>query len=210
MVAKKRLPSLGRRSPPPNHVLGNRRLPDIDAKLEQFPVDPWSAPEWVGKADIANQQPNVRRHLRTTAMRFRLPSPIQTETRAVPTDMGKTSADCANSEQSAWAYYLGWDWRLKPRACSSTAPRTISVSDLRIRPAVCSVRADPWGRIRKKHSAANKAANPARVVIAINNNSSTEATGIIPSITTSDFSVNEGRTSVNAGISLEVLLANNL
>jgi len=46
MVAKKRLPSLGWRSPPPNHVLGNRRLPDIDAKLEKFPVDPWSAPEW--------------------------------------------------------------------------------------------------------------------------------------------------------------------
>ena len=40
MVAKERLPSLARRSPPPSHVLGNRRLPDIDAKLEEFAVDP--------------------------------------------------------------------------------------------------------------------------------------------------------------------------
>jgi hypothetical protein len=43
MVAKKRLPSLARRSSAPSHVLGNRRLPDIDAKLEQFAVDPGSA-----------------------------------------------------------------------------------------------------------------------------------------------------------------------
>jgi hypothetical protein len=53
MVAKKRLPSLARRSSAPSYVLGNRRLPDIDAKLEQFAVDPGSAPERVGDADVA-------------------------------------------------------------------------------------------------------------------------------------------------------------
>jgi hypothetical protein len=29
--------------PPPDHVLGNRRLADIDAKLEKFAVNPWGA-----------------------------------------------------------------------------------------------------------------------------------------------------------------------
>src|SRR5665213_300231 len=47
MVAKKRLPSLRRRSPPPRHILGNRRLPDIDAELEKFAVNSWGAPERV-------------------------------------------------------------------------------------------------------------------------------------------------------------------
>src|SRR6266480_7845770 len=60
MVAKKRLPSLARRSSPPNHVLGNRRLPDLDAKLEEFAVDPWSALERVGDADVADQLPTSR------------------------------------------------------------------------------------------------------------------------------------------------------
>ena len=52
MVAKKGLPSLARRSPAPSHILGNRRLPDLDAKLKQFTVDPWGAPERVSNADV--------------------------------------------------------------------------------------------------------------------------------------------------------------
>ena len=55
MVAQKRLPSLGRRSPIPRHILGNGRLADIDAKLEQFAMDPRRTPERVGKADFADQ-----------------------------------------------------------------------------------------------------------------------------------------------------------
>jgi hypothetical protein len=52
MVAEKSLPSLGRRSPPPGHIFGNRRLPDVDAELEEFAVNPWGAPERVGDADV--------------------------------------------------------------------------------------------------------------------------------------------------------------
>src|SRR5712692_6584320 len=44
MVAQKGRPALGRRSPPPRHVLGYTRLPDIDAELEQFAVDPRCTP----------------------------------------------------------------------------------------------------------------------------------------------------------------------
>jgi hypothetical protein len=38
MIAQKGLPALGWRTPSPSHVLCNRGLPDIDAKLEQFAV----------------------------------------------------------------------------------------------------------------------------------------------------------------------------
>jgi len=57
MIAKKCLPSLGRWPPPPSHVLGNRRLADIDAKLEKFAMDSWGAPERVGNADVADMLP---------------------------------------------------------------------------------------------------------------------------------------------------------
>src|ERR1700737_35621 len=80
MVAKKRLPPLARRSSPPNHVLGNRCLSDLDAELEQFAVDPWSAPERVGDANVSDHLPNVHRHLRAAATRPRLPSPITVAT----------------------------------------------------------------------------------------------------------------------------------
>jgi hypothetical protein len=39
VIMEKSLPSLGRRSPMLGHVLGNCRLPNIDAELEQFPMD---------------------------------------------------------------------------------------------------------------------------------------------------------------------------
>ena len=88
MIAEKCLPSLRRRSPLPGHIFGNRRLPNIDAELEEFAVDPWGAPEWVGNADFANQLADVLRRPRPAAMRSRSPSPIQTETCAVPMNNG--------------------------------------------------------------------------------------------------------------------------
>src|SRR4029077_3355612 len=70
------------------HILGYGRLADSDAQLEQLAMNPWSTPERVGKADVADQCPNVEGQLRTTTGRFRLPSPEQTKPRAVPTDYG--------------------------------------------------------------------------------------------------------------------------
>jgi hypothetical protein len=40
MVAKKGLPSLARRSPAPSHILGNRRLPDLDS-MPSLSSSPW-------------------------------------------------------------------------------------------------------------------------------------------------------------------------
>jgi hypothetical protein len=58
MVAKNRLPSLGRRSLPPGHIFGNRRLPDLDTELEEFAMNPWGTPEWVGDVDFSDQPSN--------------------------------------------------------------------------------------------------------------------------------------------------------
>jgi len=44
MVAKKRPPTLRRRSPAPRHILRHARLPDVDAELEEFAVNPRCAP----------------------------------------------------------------------------------------------------------------------------------------------------------------------
>jgi len=57
-------------------------------------VDPWSALERVGDADVADQLPNVQRHLPTAATRPRFPSPIQAKTCTLPTDNGFWSDNC--------------------------------------------------------------------------------------------------------------------
>src|SRR5262249_25166105 len=63
MVAQKGLPSLRRWLPSPRHVFCHGGLPDIDAKLEQFAVDPWRSPKRVRNAYVANELANVRRCL---------------------------------------------------------------------------------------------------------------------------------------------------
>jgi hypothetical protein len=55
MIAEKGLPPLRRRSPPPRHILGDTRLPDVDPELEEFAVDPRCTPERVGKAHVTDQ-----------------------------------------------------------------------------------------------------------------------------------------------------------
>jgi len=60
MIAKKGLPALRRRHPPPRHLLCDRGLSDVDAELEQFAVDPRRAPKRVGDTHLANEAANVR------------------------------------------------------------------------------------------------------------------------------------------------------
>jgi hypothetical protein len=78
MVVKKRLPSLGRRSPAPHHILGYGSLPDIDAKLEEFAVNPWRASERVGDTHLSNELPNLQLCLWPPTLRSRFP-PVCTE-----------------------------------------------------------------------------------------------------------------------------------
>src|SRR5262245_44875775 len=72
MIAQKGSPPLRRPSPPPRHVLGYARLPDIDAEFEQLAVDPRRTPQRIGKAHVADQPTNLQRHLRPPAARPRL------------------------------------------------------------------------------------------------------------------------------------------
>src|ERR1700746_1884036 len=63
MIAQKGLPALRWRLPSPGHVFCHGGLPDIDAKLEQFAMDPWRSPKRVRDAHVANELANVLRCL---------------------------------------------------------------------------------------------------------------------------------------------------
>ena len=54
VVAEERPPALGRRVSSPDHVLGHARLSDIDAELEEFPMDSRRSPQGIGNAHLAD------------------------------------------------------------------------------------------------------------------------------------------------------------
>ena len=58
MIAQKGLPALRRWLPSPRHVFCHGGLPNIDAKLEQFTVDPRCSPKRVRDAHVANELAN--------------------------------------------------------------------------------------------------------------------------------------------------------
>ena len=58
MIAKEGLPALRRWPPSLGHVFCDRGLADIDAKLEQFAVNPWRSPQRVGNAHLENELAN--------------------------------------------------------------------------------------------------------------------------------------------------------
>ena len=70
-----------------DHVLGYRRLRDLDPELEQLAVNSRRSPEWVGGRDLADQRPNLRRYRWTPAtVTSTLPGPVQPETLPVPSN----------------------------------------------------------------------------------------------------------------------------
>ena len=69
-------------------LLGHARLPDIDAELEKLAVDTRRAPEWIGDAYLADELSYFERHRWSTATRSRLPAPVRSESRAMPTNNG--------------------------------------------------------------------------------------------------------------------------
>ena len=76
MIVQKGLPSLRPPSPVPRHILGDRRLRDVDPELEQFAMDSRRAPQPVGQAHVADQTPDLDWNLWPAATRARLPAPI--------------------------------------------------------------------------------------------------------------------------------------
>src|SRR6266404_2755511 len=86
MIAKESLPTLRRRFSPLDHILGHTRLPDFDAELEQLSMDPRCAPQRISDAHPADKLAYLRRYSWSATTTSRLPAPIRSETRAMPTD----------------------------------------------------------------------------------------------------------------------------
>src|ERR1700736_1583503 len=86
MIIEKCFPALGRRPSTPGHILGHARLSDIDAELEKLTVDARRSPQRVGNAHFADKLAYLLRYSWSATTMSRLPAPIRSETRAMPTD----------------------------------------------------------------------------------------------------------------------------
>src|SRR5471032_2165293 len=84
MVAQKRAPALGWWPRVAAHIPSDCRLSDLEAKLEQFTVNVWGAPERVRPTHLANERPQLSRDLRPANRVARLPAPIRSKPSAVP------------------------------------------------------------------------------------------------------------------------------
>ncbi len=72
-----------------NHVLGNGRLGNVDAKLEEFAVHARCSPERIGKANFPDEIADVFRYGGATGPAFAgLPGPEESEALAGPADNG--------------------------------------------------------------------------------------------------------------------------
>src|ERR1700730_10769811 len=74
MVMKERLPALRRWSSSFDRILGDARLSDVDAELEQLSVDPRRSPQRIGNAHLADKLAHLLRHS-WSAGAPRLPAP---------------------------------------------------------------------------------------------------------------------------------------
>src|ERR1035441_8524934 len=88
MVAEKRPPALRRWQPAAAHIPSNRRLGDLKAELEQFPMNAWCAPERVRAAHLANELAQLSRDLRSANTVARSPAPIHSKPSSVPANDG--------------------------------------------------------------------------------------------------------------------------
>src|SRR5467141_20396 len=86
MIVEECLPSLRRRASSPGHILGHTRLPDFDAELEQLSMDPRRSPQRISNAHLVDKLASVRGYSCSSNTTSRLPAPIRSETRAMPTD----------------------------------------------------------------------------------------------------------------------------
>src|SRR5438093_1405625 len=61
MVAEKRPPALRRWPKAATHIPSDRRLSDLEAKLEQLTMNAWRAPESICAAHLANERAQLNR-----------------------------------------------------------------------------------------------------------------------------------------------------
>src|ERR1019366_7551164 len=84
MVAQKRAPALRWWARVVAHIPSYCRLSDLEAKLEQFAMNVWGAPERVRAAHLANERAQLSRDLRSANMVARSPVPIRSKPSTVP------------------------------------------------------------------------------------------------------------------------------
>ena len=88
MIVQKRPPALRRWQLAAAHISSDCRLSDLEAKLEQFAMKVWGAPERVRPAHLANERAQFSRDLRSANMVARSPPPIRSKPSAVPANDG--------------------------------------------------------------------------------------------------------------------------
>src|SRR5712692_8228688 len=91
-------PRLGWRLPVTNHVLAHAGLADVHTEFEQFAVNPWGSPGWVGSAHHTDQIAYVFRNRRTPGLATPdPPSPKKAKAFPVPSDhgLGLDDDECA-------------------------------------------------------------------------------------------------------------------
>src|SRR5664279_4404506 len=79
MVAQKRAPTLRWWPRRAAHIPSDCRLNDLEAELEQFPMNAWRAPERVRAAHLANERAQLSRGLRSANTVARSPAPIRSK-----------------------------------------------------------------------------------------------------------------------------------
>src|SRR5580693_345439 len=79
MIAKERPPALGWRVSSLSHELGDAGLSDIDAELEEFPMDPRRSPQRIGNTHLADKLAYLRRYSWSATTAPRLPPPVRSE-----------------------------------------------------------------------------------------------------------------------------------
>ena len=84
MVAQKRAPALRWRPRVAAHIPSDCRLSDLEAELEQFPMNVWGAPKRVRVTHLANERAQLSRDRRSANRVARSPAPIRSKPSAVP------------------------------------------------------------------------------------------------------------------------------
>ena len=84
MIAEECFPALIGISGSAGHVLGHGGLTDLEAELQEFPVDARRAPQRIVRAHLPDQRPQLAARLWPPSARSRLPAPIDPEPLTMP------------------------------------------------------------------------------------------------------------------------------
>lgn len=88
VVAEECLPILVGIPGTAGHVLGHSGLTDIEAELQEFPVDTRRAPQGIVRAHLPDEHPELAAGLRPPVARSRPPAPIDPEPLTMPAHHG--------------------------------------------------------------------------------------------------------------------------